>query len=120
MEGAAYWKEMPYCATLSKPDFQTRVTSQAFVACSRHDKKAETAFPPTGRLSAGDGGPGSRGATHLTECAVWGRPGPCRAVVRGVVWLSKMCEERSGRRGMKPRSWQRAALGGAQQRGIMD
>jgi hypothetical protein len=45
--GAAYLKEMPYWATLSYPDFHTSVTSQAFVACSRHDKKAETALPPT-------------------------------------------------------------------------
>lgn len=45
---AAYLNEMPYWATLSKPDFHTRVTSQAFVACNRHDKKAETALPPTG------------------------------------------------------------------------
>ena len=43
----AYLKDMPYWATLSYPDFHTRVTSQAFVACSRHDKKAETALPPT-------------------------------------------------------------------------
>lgn len=43
----AYLNDMPYWATLSYPDFQTRVTSQAFVACSRHDKKAETALPPT-------------------------------------------------------------------------
>jgi hypothetical protein len=38
---------MPYWATLSYPDFHTRVTSQAFVACNRHDKKADTALPPT-------------------------------------------------------------------------
>jgi len=44
---AGYLKVMPYWATLSKPDFQTRVTSQALVACRRHDRKAETAFPPT-------------------------------------------------------------------------
>jgi hypothetical protein len=43
----AYLNDMPYWATLSYPDFHTRVTSQAFVACSRHDKKAETALPPT-------------------------------------------------------------------------
>ena len=43
----AYLNDMPYWATLSYPDFQTRVTSQAFVACSRHDRKAETALPPT-------------------------------------------------------------------------
>ena len=42
-----YLNEMPYWATLSYPDFQTSVTSQAFVAWSRHDKNAETAFPPT-------------------------------------------------------------------------
>ena len=40
-------KEMPYCATASKPDFQTSVTSQALVADNRHDRKAETALPPT-------------------------------------------------------------------------
>jgi hypothetical protein len=39
--------EMPYCDTFSKPDFQTSVTSQALVACRRHDRKADTAFPPT-------------------------------------------------------------------------
>ena len=38
---------MPYCDTCSKPDFQTSVTSHAFVACSLHERKAETAFPPT-------------------------------------------------------------------------
>lgn len=43
----AYLKEMPYWATLSKPDFHTRVTSQALVAWRRHERKAETAFPPT-------------------------------------------------------------------------
>ena len=43
----SYRKDIPYWLTLSKPDFQTRVTSQALVACRRHDKKAETAFPPT-------------------------------------------------------------------------
>jgi len=39
--------EMPYWATVSKPAFQTNVTSQAFVACRRHERKAETALPPT-------------------------------------------------------------------------
>lgn len=38
---------MPYCATESKPDFHTKVTSQALVACSLHDRKADTALPPT-------------------------------------------------------------------------
>ena len=42
-----YLNEMPYWATCSKPDFQTRVTSQALVAWSLHDRKAETGFPPT-------------------------------------------------------------------------
>ena len=45
--GSQYLKDIPYCATLSKPFFQTSVTSQAFVAWSLHDKKADTAFPPT-------------------------------------------------------------------------
>lgn len=45
--GMLYLNEMPYWATLSKPLFQTRVTSQAFVACSRQERKAETALPPT-------------------------------------------------------------------------
>lgn len=40
-------KEMPYCDTASKPLFHTSVTSQAFVAESRHERKAETALPPT-------------------------------------------------------------------------
>jgi len=46
-EGPTHLKEMPYWATWSKPDFHTRVTSQALVAWSRHDRKADTAFPPT-------------------------------------------------------------------------
>ena len=33
---------MPYCETWSKPPFQTKVTSQAFVACSLHERNAET------------------------------------------------------------------------------
>ena len=40
-------KEIPYCDTDSKPDFQTRVTSHAFVACNLHERKADTALPPT-------------------------------------------------------------------------
>ena len=40
-------KEIPYCDTCSKPFFHTSVTSQALVACSLHDRKADTAFPPT-------------------------------------------------------------------------
>lgn len=47
-DGKLYLKEMPYCATLSYPDFHTSVTSQALVACNRQERKAETAFPPTG------------------------------------------------------------------------
>jgi hypothetical protein len=43
----SYLNEMPYCDTVSKPFFQTRVTSQALVAERRHDRKAETALPPT-------------------------------------------------------------------------
>lgn len=39
--------DMPYCSTCWKFDFHTRVTSQALVAESRHDKNAETALPPT-------------------------------------------------------------------------
>lgn len=46
MDGT-YLKETPYCETASKPDFQTRVTSQEVVACNRHDRKAEMALPPT-------------------------------------------------------------------------
>jgi hypothetical protein len=42
-----YLNEMPYCDTISKPLFQTRVTSQALVAERRHERKAETALPPT-------------------------------------------------------------------------
>ena len=37
---------MPYCETASYPDFQTKVTSQALVACNLQDRKADTAFPP--------------------------------------------------------------------------
>ena len=40
-------KEIPYWYTASKPDFQTRVTSQALVAWSLQERKADTAFPPT-------------------------------------------------------------------------
>ena len=39
--------EMPYWATNSNCDFHTSVTSHAFVACNRQERKAETAFPPT-------------------------------------------------------------------------
>jgi hypothetical protein len=42
-----YRNEIPYCDTMSKLDFHTSVTSQAFVADSLHDRKAETALPPT-------------------------------------------------------------------------
>jgi hypothetical protein len=55
-----YFIDMPYWATASYPDFHTKVTSHAFVACKRHDKKADTAFPPTGThqlaLFSGDEG----------------------------------------------------------------
>lgn len=47
VRGETYLKDIPYCDTWSKPVFHTSVTSQAFVAWSRHDKKAETGFPPT-------------------------------------------------------------------------
>lgn len=47
MAAGAHLNESPYCATDSNPFFQTRVTSQAFVAESLHDKKAETELPPT-------------------------------------------------------------------------
>src|SRR5580704_17180879 len=47
MTGSTHLIEMPYWATVSKPAFHTSVTSQAFVACRRHERKAETAFPPT-------------------------------------------------------------------------
>lgn len=43
----SYRNDIPYCDTESNPDFQTSVTSHAFVACSLHERKAETAFPPT-------------------------------------------------------------------------
>ena len=46
-KGIAYLNEIPYCETESNPDFQTNVTSQALVACSRHERKADTALPPT-------------------------------------------------------------------------
>jgi len=42
-----YRNEIPYCETVSKLDFQTSVTSQALVADNLHDRKAETALPPT-------------------------------------------------------------------------
>lgn len=38
---------MPYWETCSNPDFHTSVTSQALVAWSRQDRKADTGFPPT-------------------------------------------------------------------------
>jgi hypothetical protein len=44
---ATHLKEMPYWATLSNPFFHTSVTSQAFVAWSRQDRKAEVPLPPT-------------------------------------------------------------------------
>ena len=47
MPNHAHLNEMPYCETASYPDFHTKVTSQAFVAWSLHDKNAEMALPPT-------------------------------------------------------------------------
>ena len=47
MAERTYLKDIPYWATCGKLAFQTRVTSQALVACNRHDRKAETALPPT-------------------------------------------------------------------------
>lgn len=47
MGAGLYLKETPYCETASKPLFHTSVTSQALVADRRHDRKAETALPPT-------------------------------------------------------------------------
>ena len=47
MLAAPYLNEMPYCETVSKPLFHTSVTSQALVADSRHERKAETELPPT-------------------------------------------------------------------------
>jgi hypothetical protein len=44
---STYLNEMPYWATLSNPFFHTSVTSQALVACSRHDKNADVPLPPT-------------------------------------------------------------------------
>ena len=52
---ATYLKEMPYCETASYPDFQTSVTSQAFVAWSLQDRNAETAFPPTEQILISNG-----------------------------------------------------------------
>ena len=46
-EICSYLNDIPYCDTASKPDFQTRVTSQALVACSLQERNAETALPPT-------------------------------------------------------------------------
>lgn len=40
-------KEIPYCDTVSKPDFHTSVTSHAFVAESLQERKAEIGLPPT-------------------------------------------------------------------------
>jgi hypothetical protein len=53
-------------------------------------------------------GQAGRGATHLTVCAVWGRPEPCRAVVRGGAVREVVEGEECVRRGMRPRGWQRA------------
>ena len=47
---SSYLNEMPYCETPSKPLFHTSVTSQAFVADNRHERKAETALPPTTQI----------------------------------------------------------------------
>lgn len=102
MSVLTYLNDIPYWATLSKPDFQTRVTSQAFVAWRRHERKAETALPPTARcqlqfdVKVGCSGaqcqaswrrlsqkthhgpkqPRSMNETHLRECAGEGRRGP--------------------------------------------
>lgn len=46
----SYRNEMPNEFTLSKPFFQTRVTSQALVACNRHERNADTALPPTAKI----------------------------------------------------------------------
>ena len=50
----AHLNDKPYCATDSKPFFHTNVTSQALVAESLHDKKAETEFPPTATTLVSD------------------------------------------------------------------
>ncbi len=60
---STHLKDIPYCETASKPDFQTSVTSQAFVACSLHDRNAETALPPTTQYM------------FLSLGAIIGRPG---------------------------------------------
>lgn len=43
----SYLNDMPYWWTFSKPFFHTNVTSHAWVAERRHERKAETALPPT-------------------------------------------------------------------------
>lgn len=46
-KASTYFIEIPYCATCSKPDFHTSVTSQVLVAWRRQERKADTALPPT-------------------------------------------------------------------------
>ena len=46
-KGGNHLNVMPYCETDSNPDFQTSVTSQAFVAWSLHERNADTELPPT-------------------------------------------------------------------------
>lgn len=65
---ATYFIEMPYCATCSKPDFHTSVTSQEFVACRRQERKADTALPPTAiRVLAYHGRRGERGSVRCSR-----------------------------------------------------
>lgn len=49
VELLAYLNVTPNCDIASKLDFHTRVTSQAFVAWSRQERKADIALPPTTR-----------------------------------------------------------------------
>jgi hypothetical protein len=79
----SYLNEMPYCETLSKPLFHTSVTSQALVADNRHERKAETALPPTRQIlrvswpiamrkrGVGDGGEGTVSSARAAGCDIW-------------------------------------------------
>jgi hypothetical protein len=68
-DGATYLNETPYCDTASKPDFQTKVTSQEVVACSRHERKAEIALPPTAHTVRRSILRCVKSEAHRTECA---------------------------------------------------
>ena len=93
MAGRAYLKDIPYWATCWKLAFQTNVTSQALVACNLHDRKAETALPPTKqyRLSS---------KLFVTMIDIKKKRAEDSRIVRnafGVVWLVQTLGSEAGR-----------------------